>query len=60
MHYFSSVYFVNQPLHVSGIFVANLANRQSTKKGQQYQLLYIYSTPPDNGLKIFPKHVEVD
>jgi len=23
MHYFSSVYFVNRPLHVSGIFVAN-------------------------------------
>jgi hypothetical protein len=23
MHYLSSVYFVNQPLHVQGIFVAN-------------------------------------
>jgi len=23
MHYLSSVYFVNQPLHVSGIFVAH-------------------------------------
>ena len=23
MHYYSSVYFVNQPLHVSGIFVAH-------------------------------------
>ena len=23
MHYFSSVYFVGQPLHVSGIFVAH-------------------------------------
>jgi len=22
MHYLSSIYFVNQPLHVSGIFVA--------------------------------------
>ena len=25
-----------------------------------YQLLYIYSIPPDDGLKICPKHVEVD
>jgi len=24
MHYLSSVYFVNQPLHVSGIFVAHI------------------------------------
>ena len=23
MHYLSSVYFVNQPLHISGIFVAH-------------------------------------
>ena len=23
MHYLSSVYFVNQPLHVSGIYVAH-------------------------------------
>jgi len=23
MHYLSSVYFVNQPLHVSGLFVAH-------------------------------------
>ena len=25
-----------------------------------YQLLYIYSIPPDDGLQIRPKHVEVD
>jgi hypothetical protein len=67
MHYLSSVYFVNHPLHVSGIFLAhhqevyciyttivtccafqltkfhpNPANRQSTKKHNTYQLLYIY------------------
>jgi hypothetical protein len=73
MHCLSSVYFVNQPLHVSGIFVAHhqeiysiyttigtcCANRQSNKKHNTYQLLYIYSIPPDNGLQIFPKHVDV-
>jgi len=75
MHYLSSVYFVSQPLHVSGIFVAhhqevyyihtlyihlNPANRQSTKKHNTYQLLYIYSVPPDDGLQICPKLLEVD
>jgi hypothetical protein len=25
-----------------------------------YELLYIYSIPPDDGLQICPKHVEVD
>ena len=33
---------------------------QSTKKHSTYQLLYIYSIPPDDGLQICPKHVEVD
>ena len=56
MHYLYSVYFVSQPLHVSGIFVAHdqavyfiyttigtfRANRQSTKKHNTYQFLYIY------------------
>jgi hypothetical protein len=92
MHYLCSVYFVNQPLHVLGIFVAhhqevyciytticmccafqltdcwpgwdgwdlNLTNRQSTEKHKMYQLFYIYSIPPDDGLQICPKHVEVD
>jgi hypothetical protein len=88
-HYLSSVYFVIQPLHVSGIFVVhhqelyyiynnnwyvlcflvdcllaglrwNLVNRQSTKKRNTYKLLYIHSIPPDDGLQICPKHVEVD
>ena len=83
MHYLSSVYFVNQPLHVLGISVAHHqevyciyttigtccafqltvcwpANRQSTEKHNMYQLLYIYSIPPHDGLQIFQKHVEVD
>ena len=61
MHYLSSVYLVNQTLHVSGIFVAGrTANRQSTEKHNTYQLLYIYSIPTDDGLQIYPKHVEVD
>jgi hypothetical protein len=86
MHYITSVYFVNQPVHVSGIFVAHHqevycictvqqlvravlfswlsvgrpANRQSTKKHNTYQFLYIYSIPPDDWLQICPKHVQVD
>jgi hypothetical protein len=54
--YLSSVYSINQPLHVSGIFVAHhqKANRQSTKKHNTYQLLYIFSIPPDDGLEICP------
>ena len=40
MHYLSSVYFVYQPLHVSG--VPTQPRRQSTKKNNKYQLLYIY------------------
>jgi hypothetical protein len=34
MHYLSSVYFVNQPLHVSGIFVAH---------HQEVYYIYIYN-----------------
>jgi hypothetical protein len=72
MHYLSSVYFLNQPVHFSGIFVAHhrevycilpvcrQANRQSTEKHKTYQLLYIHSILPDYGLQICPKHVEVD
>jgi len=84
MHHLSSVYFVNQLLHVSGIFVAHhqevyyiyktlarvvlfswlsvgrLSNGQSTERNNKYQLLYIYSIPPDDGLRIFPKYVEVE
>ena len=41
-------------------FHPNPANRQSTEKHNTYHLLYMYSIPPDNGLRICPKHVEVD
>jgi len=37
-----------------------LANRQSTEKHNTYQLLYVYSISPDDGLQICSKHVEVD
>jgi hypothetical protein len=42
------------------IVLSLLANRQSTKQHNTYQLFYIYSIPPDDGLNIWPKHVEVD
>jgi hypothetical protein len=83
MHYYSSVYFVNQPLHVSDIFVAHhqevyyiynnwyvlcflidclLAGwpTDSQLKSTTCTNCCIYSTPPDDGLQICPKHVEVD
>jgi len=41
------------------LFHPNSVNRQSAKKHNTYQLLYIYSIPPDDGLQIRPKHVEV-
>jgi len=40
--------------------VDSLLAEQSTKKHNTCQLLYIYSTLPDDGLQICPKHVEVD
>ena len=40
--------------------LAGLANRLSTEKHNTYQLLYIYSIPPDDELQICTKHVEVD
>jgi hypothetical protein len=41
-------------------FHLNPANRHSTKNHSMYQLLYIYSIPPDDVLHICLKHVEVD
>jgi len=35
-------------------------NRQSTEKHNMYQFLYIHSIPPDDGLQICSKHIEVD
>jgi hypothetical protein len=48
--------------YVSGLPVAagRPSNRQSIKKHNTYQLLYIYSIPPDDGPQISPKHLEVD
>jgi hypothetical protein len=75
MHYLPSVYFVNQPLHVSGIFVAHhhevyhiyTQTHTHTTIGtccaQHVPIvayIYIHSIPPDDGLQIYPKHVEVD
>jgi len=41
-------------------FHLNSANRQSDAKHSTYRLLFIYSIPPDDGLQICPKHVQVD
>ena len=41
-------------------FHHNPANTQSNEKYNTYQLLYIYSIPPDDGLQICPKHVDVE
>jgi hypothetical protein len=41
-------------------FHPNPAKRESTKKHNTYQLLYIYSIPPDDELQICPKYEEVD
>ena len=75
LHYSFAVYFVNQHLHVSGIFVAHHqevhcmyttigpANRQSTRNTTRTNFciyIYIYSVPPDDVLQICPKHVEAD
>jgi len=38
----------------------NTANRQSTEKHEMYQLLYIYSIPPDEELQLCLKHVKGD
>ena len=45
------------PVRVYWLFLT--ASKQSTQKHNTYQLLYIYSIPPDDGLQICPKHVKV-
>ena len=40
-------------------FLPNSANWQLTEEHNTYRLLYIYSIPPNDGLQICPKHVEV-
>ena len=44
----------------SWLYVDRPANLQPTEKHNTYELLYIYSIPPDDGLQICPKHVEAD
>ena len=60
----SSIYFVYEPLHVSGIFVAHhqevyCVYIQQLKAQHAPVVVYIHSTPPADGLQICPKHVEV-
>jgi len=54
MHNLSAVHFVKYH------YMFSQDKRQSSKKNNKYQLLYPYGVPPDDGLKIRPKHVEVD
>ena len=74
IHSLFSVYFLNEPLHLSGIFVAY------TQGYDVYTYIYIcmyiyihiyiyvyiyiyiytHSLPPNDGLQICPKHVDVD
>ena len=63
MQYLTSVYFVNQPLYVSGTIVAQrqevyCIHTIGTCYIYIYIYIYIYSIPPDDGLQIRPKHVE--
>jgi hypothetical protein len=59
--YIYSNWYVFFAFHLTVCWLASrLANRQSTEKHNTYQLLYIYSIPPDDELQISPKHVEVD
>jgi hypothetical protein len=57
MHYLSSVYFANQSLHVSGIFVVH---HQEVYCTRICTVGTCCAFPPDDGLQICPKHVEVD
>jgi len=42
MHYLSSVHFVNQPLHVSGIFVAHTVHVQQLVRVVLFLLMMGY------------------
>jgi hypothetical protein len=59
MHYLSSVYFVSQPAHVSSIFLAHHEEVYCMYTTNWY-MLFIHSIPPDDGLQICLKHVQVD
>ena len=62
MHNLSAVYFISQPLHVSGIFVANHQEVYCiyTTICTCFIYIYIYRIPPDDGLQKCPKHVQVN
>jgi len=62
IHYLSSIYLVNQLLHVSGISVAHHQEVHciSITRANCCIYIYIYSIPPDDGLQIYTEHVEVD
>jgi len=46
--------------YLADCLLAGPADIHSTKKPNTYQLLYIYSILPDDGLQICPKRVEVN
>jgi hypothetical protein len=46
MHYLSSVYFVNKPIHVSGILVAH---QQEEYKNSIYKYITIGTHPAEKG-----------
>jgi len=42
------------------VFIVGRPANNQLKSTTRNNLLHIYSTPPDDGLQICPKHVEVD
>ena len=64
MHYLPSVYFANQPLHVSGISVAHHQEVYCIYTTNRYLLCFsvdcLLAGPRDSQLQICPKHAEVD
>jgi len=59
MYYLSSVYFVNQPLHIAGISSVCWPTDSQLKSTTRTNCC-IYILPPDGGLQTCPTHVEVD
>ena len=57
---FISTYLCNKNQCVALFMLSWPANRQFTEKQNTYQLLYIYTIPPDDGLQICPKNVVVE
>ena len=63
----SSVYLVNQRLHVSGIFVTH---HRTIYTQQLIRVVFLFDCllvgrptdgiPPDDGLQLCPKHIEFD